>query len=110
MMLASILSPALYDAFSVNMLTNPNGYVVKYPPITFLRMSGSLNGKPLRGGTLAYLTPGSTTSTISPNSSFPINDFAPAHFTPTEKGDLIITYTIKGIEFTLSGNKTIQIK
>ena len=92
------------------MITNPNGYVVKYPSITFLSVSGSLNGKPLRGGYAAYLTPGHITSTILPHSSFPINDFASASFTPTEKGDLIISYTIKGIEFTLSDEKSIQIK
>jgi len=36
--------------------------------------------------------------------------FVNATFTPTEKGDLTITYTIKGSEFTLSVDKTIQIK
>jgi hypothetical protein len=92
------------------MITNPNGYVVEYPSITYLRVSGSLNGKPLRGGYDAYLTPGHTTSTILPHLSFPINDFALTTFTPTEKGDLIISYTIKGIEFTLSDEKSIQIK
>ena len=92
------------------LITNSNEYVVIYPPILTIQVSSSLNGKSLRGGYLAYLTPGHTTSTMSPHSSYPILEFVNATFTPTEKGDLLITYTIKGNEFTLSVNKTIQIK